>query len=215
MISRLSGQLIDASLIGERLDVTIDVAGIGYRVIVHPALRPNLGELNHLCTLWIHTHVREDQLVLYGFLSLDERTLFESLIGAHGVGPSLALAILATLRPHQLRLALATDDVDALCAVPGVGKKTAQRLLIELKAKLVSDADLDLTGAESSGVTSLSSMPMDAISELRTALNALGYSGDEIREAIVLAREQQSDFDEAATPIRLRATLRALAGRRG
>jgi Holliday junction DNA helicase RuvA len=215
MISRLSGQLIDASLIGDRLDVTVDVAGVGYRVIVHPALRPNLGELNRPCTLWIHTHVREDQLSLYGFLTLDERTLFETLVGAHGVGPSLALAILATLRPHQLRLALATDDVGALCAVPGVGKKTAQRLLIELKSKLVTEADLDLTGGDPTTAAVLADMPGDAVSELRAALSALGYTTDEIREAIALAREQQDAFDDADTPVRLRATLRALAGRRG
>ena len=86
--------------------------------------------------LHVHTHVREDAIVLYGFAHADERRCFEALLGAHGVGPSLALAILSSLSPAALSTAVLEDDVDTLCLVPGVGKKTAARLLLELKARL-------------------------------------------------------------------------------
>ena len=86
--------------------------------------------------LHVHTHVREDAIVLYGFAHADERRCFEALLGAHGVGPSLALAILSSMSPAALSTAVLEDDVDTLCLVPGVGKKTAARLLLELKARL-------------------------------------------------------------------------------
>ena len=84
----------------------------------------------------MHTHVREDAIVLYGFVHDDERRCFEALLGAHGVGPALALAILSALSPAACRTAVLEDDVDTLCAVPGVGRKTAARLLIDLKCRL-------------------------------------------------------------------------------
>ena len=94
--------------------------------------------------LHVHTHVREDAIVLYGFPSRDERACFEALIGAHGVGPAVALALLSVHSPAALQRAVLADDTDALMLVPGIGKKTATRLLIELKARL----DIDLDGAD-------------------------------------------------------------------
>src|SRR5204862_5786371 len=93
--------------------------------------------------LFTHLHVRDDAMVLFGFPTRDERDTFEALIGATGVGPKLALAILSVHAPSVLRRCLAEDDLDALVLVPGVGKRTAQRLLIELKARLELP-DLDL-----------------------------------------------------------------------
>ena len=94
----------------------------------------------------MHTHVREDAIVLYGFVHDDERRCFEVLLGSHGVGPALALAIMAALSPAALSTAVLEEDLDTLCTVPGVGRKTAARLLIELKSRL-DLPDLSLGGA--------------------------------------------------------------------
>src|SRR5207244_10952734 len=124
-------------------EVLVEVGGRGYRATVTPATLASAGDLGDNVFLHTHLHVREDALTLYGFATRDERACFEALIGAHGVGPALALAILAVHSPDSLRRTLADDDLDSLCLVPGVGKKTAVRLLVELKSRLaVPDIDL-------------------------------------------------------------------------
>ena len=122
-----------------------------------------------------HLHVREDAMTLFGFPTREERDTFEILILANGVGPKLALAILSVHPPAALRRAVADDDVDALCLVSGVGKRTAQKLMIELKARLdLPDVDLrDDTGAA-----------MPARAEVRAALTELGYAPDEVRSVL-------------------------------
>ena len=115
----------------------------------HGHARPpwsQLGDVGDEVFVYIHHHIREDAQTLYGFPAATSATCFEALLGAHGVGPALALAILSVHAPVALRLVLADDDVDALCLVPGVGKKTAARLLIELKSRLEL-AEVDLTDA--------------------------------------------------------------------
>src|SRR5207249_5245235 len=116
-------------------ELLVEVGGVGYRVSVPPATLA-AAALGEPVFLHVHTHVREDALILFGFPARAERVCFEALLGAHGVGPALALAILSALSPDALYRALATDDAEALTAVPGVGKKTAARLLLELKARL-------------------------------------------------------------------------------
>jgi Holliday junction DNA helicase RuvA len=171
MIGFLRGTVIDR----DRTEVLVDVQGVGYRVVVSPATLASLGEPGTTAVVHTYLHVREDALMLYGFPTRDERACFEALLGAHGVGPALALAILSVHRPPSLRQVLATDDVDALCLVPGVGKKTAARLLLELKARLdLPDGDL---AAVIGGVGS-------PHGEVREALVALGYGPDEVREAL-------------------------------
>src|SRR5262249_24448372 len=128
-----------------------------------------------------------------------ERDTFESLIGASGVGPKLALAILSVHSPSSLRRCLAEDDVDSLVAVPGVGKRTAQRLLVDLKSRLVVP-DLDLTAVPGWA-------PSRARVEVREALAGLGYSGEEVREVFAQLGE------EGTVEEMLRDALRALAGR--
>ena len=130
--------------------------------------------------MWIHHHVREDAEALFGFASRDERGCFEALIGAHGVGPALAQAILSVHEPVELRRVLADDDVAALCLVPGVGKKTAARLLVELKSRLdLPEGDgVPYTGeAEGPGRGSVRA-------DVRDALANLGYGPDEIAGAL-------------------------------
>ena len=195
MIGSLRGVVLERTLTGE---VLVEVAGVGYRVLV-PTSAMVMLEPGADAFLYTHQHVREDALTLFGFVTRDERDTFESLIGATGVGPKLALAILSVHSPPNLRRCLAEDDVDSLVAVPGVGKRTAQRLLIELKTRLVAP-DLDLT-------VMAGSAPASARVEVREALAGLGYSGEEVREVFAQLG------DEGTVEDMLRDALRTLAGR--
>jgi Holliday junction DNA helicase RuvA len=200
VIGLVRGALVDRSARGE---VLVDVGGLGYRVLVSPGTLVELGPVGGTVVLHTHLHVREDALTLYGFATADERACFEALLGAHGVGPALALAILSVHRPAALRQVLAGDDVDGLCLVPGVGRKTATRLLLELKARLdVPEGDLAaLLDGDGDG-------PGEAgheRREVREALASLGYGPDEVREAL---RDLPDEGDAASQ-------LRAALGRLG
>ena len=173
MIGSLRGTLLDRGLDAE---LVIEVAGVGYRVQVTPSTAVMIGEIGR--EVFVHTHhaVREDSETLYGFATVDERRIFESLISAHGVGPALALAILSVHGPDALRVAVADDDIAALCLVPGVGKKTAVRLIMELKSKLdLPDGPLITLRDDGTSVSS-----GGARADLRAALEGLGYAPDEI-----------------------------------
>jgi Holliday junction DNA helicase RuvA len=148
--------------------------------------------------------VREDAQTLYGFPTRDERGCFEALIGAHGVGPALALAILSVHSPDSLRRTLADDNLDSLCLVPGVGKKTAVRLLVELKSRLAVP-DIDLVAI---GVTTSSDGAPNVRADVREALAGLGYGPDEIREALADVP------DEGDSAIVLKHALRRVYARR-
>ena len=192
MIGSLRGTVLERTATGEAI---VEVGGVGYRVLVAmrglTALVP--GEPAFLFT---HLHVREDALVLYGFPSRDERDTFEALIGANGVGPKLALAICSVHSPGALRRALVDDDVDALTLVPGVGKRTAQRLLLELKARL----DLPgLNGGDTEPTAATSRV------QVREALAGLGYEPDEVRDALATLP------DDGPVEQLLRDALRRLA----
>jgi holliday junction DNA helicase RuvA len=204
-------------------EVIIDVAGVGYRVAVTPATAAALvvggtgggvgggGE----ATLYVHTHVREDAIVLYGFVHDDERRCFEVLLGSHGVGPALALAIMAALSPAALSTAVLEEDLDTLCTVPGVGRKTAARLLIELKSRLdLPDLSLSGAGAGAGGVAGAGGLGVGGAgstrtsrAEARAALSELGYAPDEIRGALDGLR------DDVGVEEMLRLALRELASR--
>ncbi len=183
MIGSLRGTLLDRqpARSGPGAEVLLEVAGVGYRVVVPAGTAGVLGDVGGVCFLHVHTHVREDAIVLYGFASRGERVCFEDLLGAHGVGPGLALAIITVHAPTALRRVLLTDDVDGLCLVPGVGRKTAAKLLLELKARL----DLpDLDGGVTAPVVRAEAGPPAPHTEVRTALAGLGYAPDEIRTAV-------------------------------
>jgi holliday junction DNA helicase RuvA len=178
MIGALRGTIAERSSAGE---VLLDVQGVCYRVHVTPTTLSTLVDTSTPVLLHTHLHVRETELTLFGFGSRDERACFEALIGAHGVGPAMAMAILAVHRPDALREVVASDDADALCLVPGIGKKTAVKLLLELKSRL----DLPI-------LDPMPSSPSTPRAEVRDALAALGYGPDEIREA---TRELPADGD--------------------
>jgi holliday junction DNA helicase RuvA len=187
-------------------EVILDVSGVGYRVTVTPATAASMvaAGTGAEATLFIHTHVREDAIVLYGFVHDDERRCFEVLLGSHGVGPALALAIMAVLSPATLSTAVLEDDLETLCTVPGVGRKTAARLLIELKSRLdLPDLSVELGGiGGGDGRTSRTSR-----AEARAALSELGYAPDEIRGALDGLR------DDVGVEEMLRLALRELASR--
>jgi holliday junction DNA helicase RuvA len=199
VIGSLRGILLDRTAKG---DVLVEVGGVGYRVQVPTSAHSTMGELGSPVFLHVHTHVREDALVLYGFPSSDERVAFEALISTHGIGPAVALNILSVHSPVALRRAVAGDDVDALTLVPGIGKKTAARLLLELKSRLSLD---DLPSETSFSVVGAGGEAPSARNEVRNALAALGYGVDEVREAVRSLPEDGSVEDL------LRSALRQLA----
>ena len=199
MIGSLRGILLDRWTTGE---VLVEAGGVGYRVHVSAGSLSGLGDLGDPVFLHVHTHVREDAIVLYGFPTREERACFEALLSAHGVGPALGLAILSAHSPASLTRALATDDVEALTLVPGVGKKTAARLLVELKAKMNLDLDVDLVAVGSPGAGAVAAGPR---AEVRAALAGLGYGPDEVRVAT------QALPDDGRVEDLLKAALRQLA----
>jgi len=162
MIGRIRGEFVAAGADA----VTVDVGGVGYEIAVTGRTFAELPGIGSEIVLHTHLHVREDQLALFGFTTADDRDLFRLLMGVSGIGPKVGLAILATMTANDLRRVVATDDAAALTAVPGIGKRSAQKLLLELRPKLdVPDGDLQASGP---------------LGEVRTALEGLGYQSDEI-----------------------------------
>ena len=193
MIGSLRGVVLDRLPPSELL---LEVGGVGYRVTVTPAALA-AGTPGQPLFVHVHTHVREDAIVLFGFPTADERRCFEALLGAHGVGPGLAVAILSAHSPQALRRAVATEDADALTAVPGVGRKTAARLLLELQSRLDLPLDELPAGATVGG---------EAHAEVRAALAGLGYGADEVRHAL-RALPESGSVEELLT-----SALRQMAG---
>ena len=202
MIGSLRGTMLDRSLAGE---ILLEVGGVGYRVQAGPVAAARLGDIGGEVFAWIHHHVREDADTLYGFASNTDRDTFEALIGAHGVGPALALAILSVHPPVNLARVLADDDIAALCLVPGVGRKTAARLLVELKSKL----DVPLGDGAPAGLPDGAdgSASASARADVRHALAGLGYGPEEIADAT-------RDLPEGDPGVLLKTALQRLATNR-
>lgn len=196
MIASVRGMVLERS--GDST-VLVEVGGVGYVVTVTPRALAEL-EPSSPVFLYIYHHIREDAQTLYGFLQRDERATFEVLIGTHGIGPALAVAILATHPPAALVDIVATNDLGALTLVPGVGKKTAERLLVELRNRLDLPM-LDPVGAPTGGGTTV-------VSDVRDALAGLGYGPEEVRDAL---REVPATTD---APAMLRDALKLLGAKR-
>ena len=154
--------------------VIVQVGGIGFRVSMPTSLVEELGDVGEMVRLHTHLHVRDDALTLYGFATLDQLELFELLLGVTGIGPRSALALLSSTSPETLRLAIAQEDVDALTRVPGIGRKTASRLILELKGRI----DLGRLGLAGGG-----GLPPEQ-AELVEVLTSLGYTTAEARAAV-------------------------------
>lgn len=173
--------------------VVIEVSGVGYLVHVPSSTLARLAVGGDV-RLLTHLAVREDAMTLYGFESADERDVFQTLIGVNGVGPKLALAVLGSLAPDGLRRAVASQDVDTLTQVPGVGKRGAQRILLELKERLAPHA-------------ATAEAPQSALAEVREALLGLGYTPAELREVL----ERVPAGEDVPVEETLRAALRELS----
>lgn len=197
MIALLRGRVAQASL-GE---VIVDVGGVGYRVRVPPGATP--GAVGDEVTLHTHLAVREDALTLYGFGDAAARGLFETLLGVTGVGPKVALAALGTLGADRLREAVVTEDVTALTVIPGVGRKGAQRMVLELRERLGT-----LTAA-AAGPTNGQAAGEDPRAEVREALAALGYQPSEVARTMDAL---PAGADDASPEALLRDALRRLGG---
>ena len=178
MIGLLRGRLLEK----RPNQIILDVGGVGYLVAVPLSTFAALGELHGEVTLLIHTHVREDALSLYGFLSQREKHLFELLLGASGVGPTLALKILSGMNVEELVPAIRTGDLARLTKIPGVGRKTAERMVVELKDKLEAVA----IEAEKRAPAS----PAGVESDVKSALVNLGYDEQTADAAVAEAKRE-------------------------
>ena len=196
MIGSLRGTVLERT---DESCALVEVGGVGYLVSVTPRTLAEL-EPGAAVFLYVHHHIREDAQPLFGFLHRDERTTFQVLIATHGIGPALALAILGTHAPAVLVDIIAGNDLAALTLVPGVGKKTAERLLVELRNRL-SLPMLDPLPAGAGGKGS-------AIGDVREALAGLGYGPEEVREAL---REVPAEGDAS---VMLRDALKLLGAKR-
>ena len=196
MIGFLRGVLLQKS----PQELLLDVGGVGYRVLVPISTFCRLGDQGAQAQLLIHTHVREDQLVLYGFATSAELELFEKLISVSGVGPKVALGVLSGIEVDDLVHAIRGNDVARLTRVPGVGKKTAERLILELKDKIAS---LHVGTAEPPA-------PSPKRSDLLSALANLGYSSAEADRAATEVLRLQP---EASLGDLLRDALRVISRR--
>jgi len=208
MIGSLRGTVLDREMAdGKAPEVLLEVGGVGYRVQVTPNVIDQ-AKVGDEMMVHVHHHIRENAQKLYGFSTKQERAAFEGLIAAHGVGPALALAVLTTHPGDRLSQILADDDITALCEVPGVGKKTAQRVLMELKSTLV----LSESTNTAIDIRSIAPARPSAIADVREALAGLGYNGDEIAGALAVLPTDELEAPDADAGRLLRQALRALAG---
>src|ERR1700691_2777752 len=192
MIGLLRGQLVDK----RPSQVLVDVNGVGYQVSIPLSSFYALGELRENVVLLIHTHLREDSITLYGFLTSREKHFFELLISASGVGPSLALKILSGMSVDELLPAIRAGDLIRLTRIPGVGRKTAERIVVELRDKLAAMEPQEPERVSAAGRTQLESDVVSALLNLgydrRVAEKALedviGNGGDARRVATALEK---------------------------
>ncbi len=198
MIAHLRGQLARKDV----QEAVVDVGGVGYRVHIPLSTFYKLGHEGEAVTLLVHTHVREDALSLYGFLTVGEQMLFERLVSVSGVGPKLAVNILSGIDAQDLLEALRGSDVARLTRVPGVGRKTAERLVLELKDKMPAPSALQEAVPRAA--------PSAVKEDLLSALANLGYSRPEAEKSAdrALAQDGAAPFEDL-----LRRTLRILSGR--
>ncbi|MDH3193761.1 MAG: Holliday junction branch migration protein RuvA [Acidimicrobiia bacterium] len=189
MIERLRG-----TLVSRRPDrVLVEVGGVGYSVSVPTSTARDLPGVGEEVVLHTHLHVREDAMVLYGFGDESTLDMFRLLLGAPGVGPKVALAMISSLSTDEINRIILSEDADAMTVVPGIGKRSAQKIILELKPKL---AGLDVTVVGSAGVTQ----------HVRDALEGLGYTTAEIRDVV-----GSLPHDET-TEQQIRQALRMLGG---
>jgi holliday junction DNA helicase RuvA len=210
MIGRLQGVL----LVKEDNEILLDVQGVGYEVEVPASTLVLLPETGNNIVLYTHFVVREDAQHLYGFIDLRERSLFRLLIKVNGVGPKLALGVLSHMESSKFVSCVMNDDVNALVKLPGVGRKTAERLIIEMRDRLKA-WELEYGGPVQA--TTPAAMKSDSLQEAESALISLGYKPLEASRAIVYAANSletgnQPQSTEQLIRLALKNLARASAG---
>ena len=203
MIAMVKGILMEK---GEGEAVVMTSGGIGLRVMCSMTTLSSLPAAGGECSLYTHMNVREDAMELFGFGKREERDMFQRLISVSGVGPKSALAVLGSMPISDLRLAILTGDAAALSRAPGIGKKMAQRLSLELKDKLAADALSGAAGLEDVVITTADAPVQDAVSEAMLALKSLGYTPQEAANALKGVKGQADTADEL-----IRLALRHMA----
>jgi len=193
MIGRLQGKVVEK----QAPDLLVDVQGVGYEVLVSLNTFFDIPEVGAVVTLHTHFVVREDIQQLYGFTKLSERSLFRNLIKVNGVGPKMALAILSGMSANDFAVCVHNNDTAALVKLPGVGKKTAERLLIEMRDKI---GDIDTSGGDTGSSNGLSAQS-DLSQEAESALIALGYKPADA--AKIINRVADESVTDAGQLIRL------------
>ncbi len=202
MIALIEGTVVEKSE-GEAVLLT---GGVGFRLLCSANTLSAVPAAGQTCRLYTHVSVKEDAIDLYGFMTREEREMFRNLISVTGVGPKSALFVLGSLPLSDLRLAILTGDVGMLSRAPGVGKKTAQRIALELKDKVTKAALAGGAAAEEFAFTDDEAPAADALGEAMQALKALGYSPQEASRALKGVRGQAETADEM-----IRLALRNMA----
>ncbi|MBE5781917.1 MAG: Holliday junction branch migration protein RuvA [Clostridiales bacterium] len=184
-------------------EVVIDVGGVGYLLSCSMTTLQEIPPVGESMKMYTHFSVREDAMELFGFATREEKSMFARLLSVSGIGPKVALSILGSMPLRDLTLAIVTGDITTLSRAPGVGKKTAQRLALELKEK-VDQSDLDAVPVSGGAYTPIQE---DAATEALAALQALGYTPAEAAKAIGQVRGQSDSANEL-----VRLALRNMAG---
>ena len=206
MIAHLSGTLLSK----QATTVIVDVGGVGYDVAIPLSTFYDLGEIGDPVQLRVYTHVREDALQLYGFKTARERELFLQLISVNGVGPSLAIKLLSGMNADEMIASIRTNNLVRLVAIPGVGRKTAERLVVDLRDKIAAlsspalEEEFAAKAAVEGATTTTEAMRNDAMS----ALSNLGYQKAAIEKAVKNAVDEGG---ELSVEVILRRSLRSLA----
>ena len=199
MFAYLEGTVAEKNL----NELVLDVNGIGWSLSCSMNTLQNVPPIGERVKVFTCLNVREDAMELFGFYSREEKQMFTKLTGISGIGPKTALGILGSMPLRDLQLAIMTGDITALSRAPGIGKKTAQRIALELKEHVSAE---DLTG---SGITVKidTSAPQDGVAEAIMALQSLGYSASEAAKAVSAVKDRSAQADEL-----IRLALRGMAG---
>lgn len=202
MIAYLTGKLLEK----HANTAIVDVGGVGYQVFIPLSTFYELGEVGSEVEMRIYTHVREDAIQLFGFKTVRERDLYLRLIGVQGIGPKSGIAMLSGMSADEIILAIRTDNLIRLTSIPGVGRKTAERLVIELRDKI---GELSASGSSTAAGSSDSGLPSDAIfDDALSALINLGYHRNAAEKAL---KQAAGEGTEMSVQKLLRRSLQLLA----
>lgn len=171
--------------------VVVETAGIGYKIFMSKNAILKIGELGDNVKIYTHYHVREDEISLYGFLTGEELKLFELLISVSGVGAKSAIAMLSNITPSEFIMCVVKDDITRLTKIPGIGKKSAQRIVLELKDKLKTEQEISKAEETENEI-----QVTDSIEEAISALQILGYNKKEIEKALQKFDYQSMTIEE-------------------